>query len=303
MGQQNWCCLRTATLILSGLGACANFYASAKLVSIWFSFRWTSWGSDGESSEWEGYAWSIDTARALGAIICAYFFVGGIASIVGFVGTLKRRTSNLRLFRDYSIADLAFGFTCTTLFTFASTQPSVRSMLCEELSRQPDLLRSLSESAGLTVENCEGFIDKAVVGVVLALFVGLFIRLQFTLTVINYYTHLKRTQQHHHSSSRRSQSHRHSRSSSQRIVLLSSPLPSSSLSSNPSSSSDGQQTVVYAPVNVSLEQARKMNGRDALLFSKESDLESGSDAEGAIRLPIIQGEEPWRGPRYRDEKV
>lgn len=49
-------------------------------------------------------------------------------------------------------------------------------MMCEELSRQPDLLRTLSDSAGLNVENCESFLDKAIVSVLVALGVLLFIR-------------------------------------------------------------------------------------------------------------------------------
>ncbi|KAG8897080.1 hypothetical protein FRB99_008468, partial [Tulasnella sp. 403] len=165
---------RTATLILSFIGATANFYATYKLLTTWFSIRWTWPGL--EESEWEGMSWKIDTTRALGAIVCAYFFVGGIASIVGIIGVLKRRTSNLRLFRDYSIADLVFGFSCTAIFALVSTKPVVRSTICEELSRQPDLLRSLSDSAGLNVENCESFLDKATVGVMLLLGVVLFIR-------------------------------------------------------------------------------------------------------------------------------
>jgi hypothetical protein len=176
---------------------------------MWYNFRW-SWEAE---SEWEGSdAWRIDAARALGAIVCAYFVVGGIACLVGLVGVckvcltiyccptrknydtdcgcvLQRRLSNLRLFRDYSICDLAFGFTSTTLLTFASARPAVRSMLCEELSRQPDLLRSLSDSAGLNVENCESFFDKAVVGVIMVLYVVLFIRVSCSVpgTILSFW--------------------------------------------------------------------------------------------------------------------
>ena len=75
-----------------------------------------------------------------------------------------------------------FGFTSTTLLTFASSRPAVRSMLCEELSRQPDILRSLSDNAGLNVENCESFFDKAIVGVVMVLYVVLFIRVSFSIS-------------------------------------------------------------------------------------------------------------------------
>ena len=38
-------------------------------------------------------------------------------------------------------------------------------MVCEELSRQPELLRDLAE-AGLNLENCELWFEHAVVGIV-----------------------------------------------------------------------------------------------------------------------------------------
>lgn len=74
------------------------------------------------------------------------------------------------------MADLAFGFVSVVLFAFVSTKPAVRAMACEELSRQPDLLRSLSDSAGLNVENCESALEKAFAGILILLAVVLFIR-------------------------------------------------------------------------------------------------------------------------------
>lgn len=78
---------RSATLILALLGASANFYATYKLLTTWFSVRW-SW-SGSEESEWESLSWKFDASRVLGALVCAYFFVGGVASVVGFLGVLK----------------------------------------------------------------------------------------------------------------------------------------------------------------------------------------------------------------------
>ncbi|KAG9019468.1 hypothetical protein FRB90_001942 [Tulasnella sp. 427] len=291
---------RAATLILSLFSSSANFFACYKLLTTWFSIRWT-WASS-EESEWEGLSWKVDTMKALGAIICAYFFVGGVASVVGLVGVIKRRTTNVRLFRDYSIADLAFGFTSTVAFAFISSKPAVRFMMCEELSRQPDLLRTLSDSAGLNVENCESFLDKAIVSVLVACGVLLFIRLQFTLTVMNYYTHLRRSvmssehgHHHHHghrhhrsgstSSTRRSRSH--SRSNSQPILLLAHPVSPLSEKQSPN------DTIVYAPVRLSAEQARSMDVRQAFVslptIREESRSKSGNE-EGRIRLPIKEGE-------------
>lgn len=298
----SWCSLRAATLILSLFSSTVNFYACYKLLTSWFSVRW-SWSSS-EESEWEGLSWKLDTMKALGAILWAYLFVGGIASVVGLVGVIKRRTTNVRLFRDYSIADLAFGFASTATFAFISSKPFVRMMMCEELSRQPDLLRTLSDSAGLNVENCESFLDKAIVSVLVALGVLLFIRLQFTLTVMNYYTHLRRSSMfsssehghHHHHRHHRSASastsgsrpsRSHSRSSSQPILLLAHPLSSLNEKQSPS------DTVVYAPVRLSAEQARSMDVRQAyvtLPTIREESRSKSRDSEGKICLPIREGE-------------
>lgn len=78
---------RAATLILSLFSSAVNFFACYKLLTTWFSVRWT-WASS-EESEWEGLSWKLDTMKALGAIVCAYFFVGGVASVVGLVGVIK----------------------------------------------------------------------------------------------------------------------------------------------------------------------------------------------------------------------
>ena len=76
---------RTATFILAGLGAFTNLFVASKLYALWFSFKLT-WDVE---SEWEGLSWRVDGARALGAVVCAYFFVGGLASVVGLVGVIK----------------------------------------------------------------------------------------------------------------------------------------------------------------------------------------------------------------------
>jgi hypothetical protein len=252
-------------------------------------------------------SWRVDGVRALGALACAYFVVGGLASIVGLVGVIKRRQSNVRLFRDYSIADLAFAFTATTLFAFASTQSAVRTSLCEELSRQPELLRNVSDHAGLNVENCEGFLDKTVVGVVMVMFVVLFLRLQFTLTVLNYYAHLRRSEPIQNVLLPLSHRHTPTQSSSQqpqRILLLTKPV---SLSPSPSSEGKASEntgddlTWVYSRMQVSKATAAKMNAREAYLSvplgsssPRRADRSfSPLPRKGSIRLPAVEGEAPW----------
>lgn len=77
----------------------------------------------------------------------------------------QRIPSYVRLYRDYSVADLCLCALSTVTFTFASFRPAVRSALCEELSRLPDLMRDLAE-AGLNLENCESWFERAVVAMV-----------------------------------------------------------------------------------------------------------------------------------------
>jgi len=209
----------------------------------------------------------------------------------------------VRLFRDYCIADTAFGFASTALLAYFAKKSLLRSMLCEELSRQPELLRSLSDSAGLNVENCESFLRKAFVGLVIVLGVVMFIRLQFTLTVLNYYKHLRRgelrieTMELSSSSRRRSRSRSSSRSG-QRILLLSKPLTSVSASGSGGDDEKDRpnRVLVYAPVHLTQDQARKMKLRDAYLSvtspsrgSGEDD-DVGAEEEGRIKLSIREGE-------------
>ena len=99
-----------------------------------------------------------------------------VLSCFCFVPPPQRRLSHLRLFRDYSICDLVFEFTSVTMLALASMQPAVRAFLCEELSRQPDLLRSLSDNAGLNIENCERWLERGVLASVAFMVVVIVVR-------------------------------------------------------------------------------------------------------------------------------
>ncbi|ELU45905.1 hypothetical protein AG1IA_00073 [Rhizoctonia solani AG-1 IA] len=148
---------RTATLVLAGLGAVGNAYAAIHLVALWWRMRKET------ESEWEGSAdiWTLDIARVLGALVCTYMTIASVACAAGFYGTLKRLPAHVRVFRDYSIADLVFVTLSTLMFAFACVQPTLRGVVCEELSRQPELMRNLID-AGLTIENCDIYFDYSV---------------------------------------------------------------------------------------------------------------------------------------------
>ena len=74
----------------------------------------------------------------------------------------QRTPSYVRLYRDYSIADLSFCGLFAVFTALASFRPGARTCVCEALARQPELLRDLAE-AGLNSENCEQWFIHAVV--------------------------------------------------------------------------------------------------------------------------------------------
>ena len=82
----------------------------------------------------------------------------------------------VRFYRDFSVADFTFCTISTLFVTYASfSYYSVRSRICEEVSRHGDLMRDLAE-AGLSSENCEQWFERAVMVFVGIMFVIIVIR-------------------------------------------------------------------------------------------------------------------------------
>ncbi|CAE6514884.1 unnamed protein product [Rhizoctonia solani] len=242
------CCFRsskrTATLVLAGLGAVGNAYAAIHLVTLWWRMRKET------ESEWEGSAdiWTLDIARILGGLVCTYMAIASVACAAGFYGALKRLPAHVRVFRDYSIADLVFVTLSTLLFAFACVQPTLRGAVCEELSRQPELMRNLIDT-GLTIENCDIYFERGVVGIVGVMSVLLICRMQFTLLVTDYYSQLVRTGP----SADYEEFSGGEESTGQRIFLL----PSRDAQSK-------GQPLIYAPLpRLSLAEARQMHATEA----------------------------------------
>lgn len=76
---------------------------------------------------------------------------------------MQNTLSYVRFFRDYSIAEFMFILLSALAVSYTSfSSSSMRTGFCEELSRQPELMRDLSDS-GLNLENCEYWFDRAVV--------------------------------------------------------------------------------------------------------------------------------------------
>ena len=82
----------------------------------------------------------------------------------------------VRIYRDYSIADFVFVTLATLSVSYTTfSSPSVRSTVCEELSRHPELMRDMGEM-GLSLENCEQWFERAVVAVLGVMFILIVVR-------------------------------------------------------------------------------------------------------------------------------
>ena len=82
----------------------------------------------------------------------------------------------MRFCRDYSIADLFFVIFSAVSGAYAvSTNSSIRTGLCEEVSNQPDFIRDLADM-GFNLENCEVWFERAVIGVMTVAAVVIMVR-------------------------------------------------------------------------------------------------------------------------------
>ncbi|KAI5119600.1 hypothetical protein M0805_005770 [Coniferiporia weirii] len=178
---------RAATLGLSLVGAAVNFIAAIYVLSFWRVLKWES------ESEWEGSAdgWRVDSIKLVWMLLSAYFTTASVVCVIGAAGVIRRMPSFVRLYRNYSIADVCFCGLLTVLTALASFRPAARATVCEEISGQPELLRDLAE-AGLNPENCEQWFEHAVVGFVGITAILLVVRLQFIFTVSSFYKQLLR---------------------------------------------------------------------------------------------------------------
>lgn len=190
---------RTAALAIAFLGALTNFAFAIQLFALWRTFK-----SDTES-EWEGSidSWTVNGFKLVGTLTTAYFVTAAAASTAGLVGILKVRRHRVlplfqprslvflipplyfylqgiptyvRFYRDYSIADFSFTTITTLLVTYTSLRySSVRTNVCEEISRHPDFMRDMQEM-GLNLENCESWFERAIVAFVVLMLIIIVVR-------------------------------------------------------------------------------------------------------------------------------
>ena len=226
----------------------------------------------------------------------------------------------MRFCRDYSIADLFFVIFSAVSGAYAvSTNSSIRTGLCEEVSNQPDFIRDLADM-GFNLENCEVWFERAVIGVMTVAAVVIMVRVSrnilaacwpitqrarlayrrcrmiqvhFVISISNYYSHLSRSR-----SSSTSTTYTALRpvgsESLHRIYLLPTPSP---LSSRPGSGTP--EVYVYSPVplsSLSEEQAREMQAAEAWISHTEPSSRSSHRPthrhhhSGRISLPVRSDE-------------
>ncbi|KAG5648809.1 hypothetical protein DXG03_000158 [Asterophora parasitica] len=227
---------RSASLAVTVFGAISNFAIAVQVIAAWRSLKWEP------ESEWEasGDSWQVDGVKVIWGLLSAYFASSAAVCVMGFMGIIKNKPALVRFYRDYSIADFSFCAFATVVTTYAVFHASARAAICEELSHHPELLRDLMEM-GLNLENCERWLERAVLAFIALMFVVIVIRLHFILAVSNLYSQLTR----HASLYTRSTSRfRHQDSNTlQRIYLL------------PPMGDEAQHAddveLVYAPVPIS----------------------------------------------------
>ncbi|KAI9001418.1 hypothetical protein BD414DRAFT_474566 [Trametes punicea] len=179
---------RSLSLAGSLAGALFNLAFALHLLALSRSLGWES------ESEWESSVdvWAVDSVRLVWGLLFAYFAAAAASCFIGFVGIAKHVRLFVRIHRDYSIADFVF-VTLATLsvsyMTFSS--PSIRSTVCEELSRHPELMRDMGEM-GLSLENCEQWFERAVVAVLGVMFILIVVRLHIVIALSQYYRHVSR---------------------------------------------------------------------------------------------------------------
>jgi len=247
-------CARALATIVSGCGVVLNTSIAVHLITLWRSLKWDTVESEWESTSTFG---GIDSVKLAWSLLSLYFSLSAILSIIGFLGSVKRRPAYVRMYRDYWIGDLTFTSFATLLFALASFHPTVRNSICEEISRQPQLTSELGE-AGLDLEDCEPWLQRTVVAGVGLMAIILIARVQFTAVLSSFHRKLEHSSKGYRSLEDGSG---HKRSSSRRIFVL-------PQREDPTNADD---IVVYAPVplsSLSADETQELEATEAW-FSRE----------------------------------
>ncbi|KAH9482328.1 hypothetical protein JR316_0004426 [Psilocybe cubensis] len=169
---------RTASALITLFGAVTNSALTIQVLAVWPSLKWEP------ESEWElsGDKWQLTGLKFIWALLCLYFASAAAVCSVGFHGVLKHKPSHVRFYRDYSIADFSFCAFFAALATYGAFLGPARAGVCEEFSHHPELMRDMLE-IGLSLENCELWIERAVYAGLAVIFVVMIIRVSFLLFI------------------------------------------------------------------------------------------------------------------------
>ncbi|KAF9476737.1 hypothetical protein BDN70DRAFT_882051 [Pholiota conissans] len=183
---------RTASTIITLFGAITNSVLTIQVLAAWRSIKWEP------ESEWEmsGDKWQLTGVKVIWALLSVYFASAAAVCAIGLHGILKHKPSHVRFYRDYSIADFSFCAFFTALATYGAFFSPARTGVCEELSHHPELMRDMVE-VGLSLENCELWLERATFAGLAFMFVIMIVRLHFLLAVSKYYSHLSRHRSYH----------------------------------------------------------------------------------------------------------
>jgi len=181
---------RSAPLAIALFGVATNLVFATQVLGTSRSFKWET------ESEWETSMGNsgIDGIKVILGLLLIYFTSAASISALAFVGIAKNKSHYVRFYRDYFIADFSFCTFFTLVTIYGVYHTSAHATVCEELSRHPDLMREVLEM-GLSVENCEQWLERAVLGFVAFMIILVIIRLYFLLSISNYYSHLVRYQE------------------------------------------------------------------------------------------------------------
>ncbi|KIY73875.1 hypothetical protein CYLTODRAFT_341362 [Cylindrobasidium torrendii FP15055 ss-10] len=173
-------CVTFAGLIFNACAA-VHIFALSRSLKYEPELGWSS-GND---------TFKVDSIKVAWILFLSYFVSAAAVDLVGFVGVVKTKPALIRFYRDYSIADFVFSAVATAASAYSTFQVSTRTGVCEEMSRQPELLRNMTD-LGLSLENCERWFERAVMAFAACMVLVLVVRLHFLLAVSRYYTHLTR---------------------------------------------------------------------------------------------------------------
>ncbi|KAI0700898.1 hypothetical protein BC835DRAFT_1411759 [Cytidiella melzeri] len=131
--------------------------------------------SSGGSLKWdfdsEGDALDLDAVKLVWFLLAIYFAAAATASTIGFTGVAKRKLNYVR-------------FSETTPSSTWLPSSTLQAGVCEELARQPDLMRDMAES-GLNLENCEYWFGHAAVAILGEMLVFAIVRTHFVIALSN----------------------------------------------------------------------------------------------------------------------